>query len=90
MLLRYASVLRHVKNKSPDDDVDASAAKVTTSCGVAGVVRVPSTVDTPRSMEWLDRFPGVSGTFFGVMGWLLPGVLIRRRQEGATVALAHP
>ena len=90
MLLRYASVLRHVKNKSLDDDLDASAAEAATSGGVAGVVRVPSTVDTPRSMEWLDRFPGVIGTFSGVMGWLLLGMLIQRRQEGASVAMAQP
>ena len=90
MLLRYASVLRHVKNKSPDGDLDASAAKVTTSGGITGVVRVPSTVDTPRSMQWLDWFPGVIGTFSGAMGWLLLGVLIQRRQEGASVAMAQP
>ena len=90
MLLRYASVLRHVKNKSPDDDVDGSAAKVTTSGGVRGVVRAPSTVDTPRSMEWLDRFPRVVGTFSGVMGWLLLGVPIRPWHVGACVAMAQP
>lgn len=36
--------------------------------------------DTPRSMEWRDFLPGVIGSFVGVMGWLLVGLYIQRRQ----------
>ena len=31
-------------------------------------------------MEWRDLLPGVIGSFVGVMGWLLVGLYIQRRQ----------
>jgi hypothetical protein len=31
-------------------------------------------------MEWSDLLPGVVGSFVGVMGWLLVGLYIQRRQ----------
>jgi hypothetical protein len=36
--------------------------------------------DTSRSMEWRDLLPGIIGSFVGVMGWLLVGLYIQRRQ----------
>ena len=31
-------------------------------------------------MEWRDLLPGIIGSFVGVMGWLLVGLYIQRRQ----------
>ena len=31
-------------------------------------------------MEWRDLLPGVIGSFVGVMGWLVVGIYIQRRQ----------
>lgn len=31
-------------------------------------------------MDWTDLLPGVIGSFVGVMGWLLVGIYIQRRQ----------
>jgi hypothetical protein len=31
-------------------------------------------------MEWRDLLPGIIGSFVGVMGWLLVGIYIQRRQ----------
>jgi hypothetical protein len=36
--------------------------------------------DTPGSMELRDLLPGIIGSFVGVMGWLLVGLYIQRRQ----------
>jgi hypothetical protein len=36
--------------------------------------------DTPLHMDWRDLLPGIIGSFVGVMGWLLVGVYIQRRQ----------
>jgi hypothetical protein len=40
----------------------------------------PSGVNTPDSMDWRDLLPGIIGSFVGVMGWLLVGLYIQRRQ----------
>ncbi len=32
------------------------------------------------AMEWRDLLPGIIGSFVGVMGWLLVGLYIQRRQ----------
>ena len=40
----------------------------------------PSGVNTPDCMEWRDLLPGIIGSFVGVMGWLLVGLYIQRRQ----------
>lgn len=39
-----------------------------------------SCVNTPRYMELRDLLPGIIGSFVGVMGWLLVGLYIQRRQ----------
>jgi hypothetical protein len=39
-----------------------------------------SGVNTPDCMEWRDLLPGIIGSFVGVMGWLLVGLYIQRRQ----------
>jgi len=31
-------------------------------------------------MDWRDLLPGITGSFVGVMGWLLVGLYIQRRQ----------
>jgi hypothetical protein len=31
-------------------------------------------------MEWRDLLPGIIGSFVGVMGWLMVGIYIQRRQ----------
>ena len=31
-------------------------------------------------MDWRDLLPGIIGSFVGVMGWLLVGLYIQRRQ----------
>jgi hypothetical protein len=36
--------------------------------------------DTPGTMDWRDLVPGIIGSFVGVMGWLLVGLYIQRRQ----------
>ena len=36
--------------------------------------------NTPNCMEWRDLLPGIIGSFVGVMGWLLVGLYIQRRQ----------
>lgn len=36
--------------------------------------------NTARSMDWRDLLPGIIGSFVGVMGWLLVGIYIQRRQ----------
>jgi hypothetical protein len=36
--------------------------------------------NTPKCMEWRDLLPGIIGSFVGVMGWLLVGLYIQRRQ----------
>lgn len=33
-----------------------------------------------RPMDWRDLLPGVIGSFVGVMGWLVVGIYIQRRQ----------
>ncbi len=37
-------------------------------------------VNTLRSMDVRDLLPGIIGSFVGVMGWLLVGLYIQRRQ----------
>lgn len=32
------------------------------------------------AMEWRDLLPGIIGSFVGVMGWLMVGIYIQRRQ----------
>ena len=39
-----------------------------------------SGVNTPGCMELRDLLPGIVGSFVGVMGWLLVGLYIQRRQ----------
>ncbi len=36
--------------------------------------------NTARRMDWRDLLPGIIGSFVGVMGWLLVGLYIQRRQ----------
>jgi len=31
-------------------------------------------------MDWSDLLPGIIGSFVGVMGWLIVGLYIQRRQ----------
>ena len=33
-----------------------------------------------RPMDWRDLLPGIIGSFVGVMGWLMVGIYIQRRQ----------
>ena len=44
------------------------------------VVRDGPHRDTPPKMDWRDLLPGIIGSFVGVMGWLLVGLYIQRRQ----------
>ena len=36
--------------------------------------------NTARTMDWRDLLPGIIGSSVGVMGWLLVGLYIQRRQ----------
>lgn len=36
--------------------------------------------NTADSMDWRDLLPGIIGSFVGVMGWLMVGIYIQRRQ----------
>jgi hypothetical protein len=41
-------------------------------------------------MQWRALLPGIIGSFVGVIGWLLVGLFIQRRQLAESVAMATP